>query len=124
MHTVPLTIEKPAAGGRMIARLDGQIVLVSGAIPGERVNARIERRGKGVVYAATVDVEAPSPDRRAVAGDPECGGCLYAHVSYPRQLALKSDNTTFHYSASRTLLRDGTLVRTRSWKEDIPRELQ
>jgi len=91
MNTVSLTIEKPAAGGRMIARLDGQVVLVSGAIPGERVNARIERTGKGVLYAATVDVKAPSPDRRAVAGDPECGGCLYAHVAYPRQLALKSD---------------------------------
>jgi len=91
MNTVSLTIEKPAAGGRMIARLDGQVVLVSGAIPGERVNARIERKGKGVLYAATVDVEAPSPDRRAVTGDPECGGCLYAHVAYPRQVALKSD---------------------------------
>ena len=30
-------IEKPAAGGRMIARHEGQIVLVSGAIPGEKV---------------------------------------------------------------------------------------
>ena len=37
---LPLTIEKPVAGGRMIARLDGRIVLVSGAIPGERVHAR------------------------------------------------------------------------------------
>ena len=89
--SVSLTIEKPAAGGRMIARLDGQIVLVGGAIPGERVTARVERVGKGVVYAATKSVEEASPDRRAVDGDPECGGCLYAHVSYQRQLALKSD---------------------------------
>ena len=89
--TVSLTIEKPAAGGRMIARLDGQIVLVGGAIPGERVTARVERVGKGVIYAATSSVDEASPDRRAVDGDPDCGGCLYAHVSYARQLALKSD---------------------------------
>jgi 23S rRNA (uracil1939-C5)-methyltransferase len=38
-----------------------------------------------------VDVEQPSSDRRPVAGDPECGGCLYAHVAYDRQLALKSE---------------------------------
>ena len=34
--TVTLDVEKPAAGGRMIARHDGQVVLVWGAIPGER----------------------------------------------------------------------------------------
>src|ERR1700716_3967802 len=87
--SVPLTIEKPAAGGRMIARLDGQIVLVGGAIPGERVTARIERTGKGVVYADTVAVDDASPDRRP-AGDPLCGGCLYAHISYARQLDIKA----------------------------------
>jgi 23S rRNA (uracil1939-C5)-methyltransferase len=86
-----LRIEKAAAGGRMIARHDGQVVLVSGAIPGELVTARVEKRGKGVLYAATESVEEPSPDRRDVDGDPECGGCLYAHVAYARQLQLKSD---------------------------------
>jgi 23S rRNA (uracil1939-C5)-methyltransferase len=88
---VSLAIEKPAAGGRMIARLSGQVVLVGGAIPGERVTARIERVGKGVLYADTVSADEPSPDRRPVVTDPLCGGCLYAHISYTRQLALKSD---------------------------------
>jgi 23S rRNA (uracil1939-C5)-methyltransferase len=86
---IPLTIEKPAAGGRMIARVEGQVVLVGGAIPGERVQARVERVGKGVVYAETTTIDERSPDRRDVAGDPLCGGCLYAHVAYPRQLVIK-----------------------------------
>jgi 23S rRNA (uracil1939-C5)-methyltransferase len=87
---VTLTIEKPAAGGRMIARQDGQVVLVGGAIPGERVSALIERVGKGVVYAQTVSIEDASPDRREPFTDPLCGGCLYAHVAYSRQLGMKS----------------------------------
>src|SRR5712671_2605132 len=87
---ISLTIEKPAAGGRMIARLDGQIVLVGGAIPGERVTARVERTGKGVLYAGTLSVDEASPDSRPVIGDPLCGGCLYAHISYPRQLDIKA----------------------------------
>jgi 23S rRNA (uracil1939-C5)-methyltransferase len=89
--SISLTIDKPAAGGRMIARLDGQIVLVGGAIPGERVTAQIERIGKGVIYADTASVDEPSSDRRPVAADPLCGGCLYAHIGYPRQLTIKSD---------------------------------
>jgi 23S rRNA (uracil1939-C5)-methyltransferase len=87
---IPLTIEKPAAGGPMIARHDGRVVLVSGAIPGERVQARLTRVAKGVAHANTVSIDEPSPDRRAPAGDPLCGGCLYAHIAYPRQLEIKS----------------------------------
>jgi 23S rRNA (uracil1939-C5)-methyltransferase len=88
--SLELSIEKPAAGGRMIARHNGQVVLVAGAIPGERVSARIERIGKGVAYATTTAVLDASPDRRATSADPACGGCVYAHVQYSRQLQLKS----------------------------------
>jgi 23S rRNA (uracil1939-C5)-methyltransferase len=88
---VSLRIEKPAAGGRMIARLDGQIVLVGGAIPGEQVTARIARVARGVAFGETVSVEAASPDRRQPAADPACGGNLYAHIDYARQLAIKGD---------------------------------
>jgi 23S rRNA (uracil1939-C5)-methyltransferase len=86
---VRLTVEKPAAGGRMIARVDGQVVLVAGAIPGERLTARIERIGRGVAYAEASSIEEPSADRRDPLMDPLCGGCLYAHISYPRQLEIK-----------------------------------
>jgi len=89
-QTIPLAIEKPAAGGRMIARVEGQVVLVADAIPGERVQARVERIGKGVVYAQTMTVEERSADRRDPFPDPLCGGCLYSHIAYPRQLELKA----------------------------------
>ncbi len=85
-----LTIEKPAAGGPMIARADGQVVLVSGAIPGERARVLIERIGKGVAYGRVIDVEEASVDRRTPGCDPLCGGSLYAHIAYPRQVTIKS----------------------------------
>jgi 23S rRNA (uracil1939-C5)-methyltransferase len=88
---VELTIEKPASGGRMIARHHGQVVLVRGAIPGERVTAWIERAEKRLAYAVTRDVLEPSPDRRPELDDPLCGGALYSHIRYERQLAIKSD---------------------------------
>ena len=87
---IPLAIEKPAAGGAMIARHEGRIVLVSGTIPGERVRARLVRVAKGVAHAETVAIDEPSPDRRVASGDPLCGGCLYSHIAYPRQLEIKS----------------------------------
>ena len=86
-----LDVEKPTAGGRMLARHNGQIVLVWGAIPGERVRARVERTGKGVLFAETTDVLSASPDRREAAADWRCGGNVFAHVAYDRQLQLKSE---------------------------------
>ncbi len=74
----------------MLARHDGQVVLVAGAIPGEEVVARIERVAAGVTYAAIVRPIAPGPDRRP-AVDPMCGGNVYAHIAYHRQLQLKAD---------------------------------
>jgi 23S rRNA (uracil1939-C5)-methyltransferase len=88
---VELTIEKPASGGRMIARHLGQIVLVRGAIPGERVLAWIERAEKRMAYGVTREVVEPSADRRPAGDDPLCGGALYSHITYERQLAIKSD---------------------------------
>ena len=67
---VELTIEKPASGGRMIARHLGQVVLVRGAIPGERVRAWIERAEKRMAYAVTREVLEPSPDRRDAGARP------------------------------------------------------
>lgn len=87
---VTLTAEKPVAGGRMLARHDGQIVFVAGAIPGERVRARVERVSKQLAFAETVEVLEASGDRRPASADWACGGSLYAHITYERQLGLKS----------------------------------
>jgi len=75
----------------MIARLDGRVVLVGGAIPGERVLAAVERSRGGVTLARTVEILEGSGDRRPVAGRPSCGGRSFAHIAYRRQLELKSE---------------------------------
>lgn len=75
----------------MLARHDGRVVLVSGAIPGERVHARVERANRKVVWAEVTEVIFASPDRRTPSFDPRCGGALYAHIAYERQRQLKSE---------------------------------
>jgi 23S rRNA (uracil1939-C5)-methyltransferase len=87
---VRLIVERPAAGGRMIARHEGAIVFVSGAIPGETVEAEIEKVQRGTGWAVTRQVLAASPDRIAGAPDGACGGSVLAHINYERQRALKA----------------------------------
>lgn len=75
----------------MLARHNGQVVLVWGAIPGERVRVRVERTAKGVLFADTTEVLSASSDRREAIADWRCGGNVLAHVAYERQLQLKSE---------------------------------
>jgi 23S rRNA (uracil1939-C5)-methyltransferase len=87
--TITVDALKVTGGGRMLAMHEGKPVFLWGAIPGERVEARVERVGKGVINASTIAVHSPSPDRRPVAGDWRCGGSVLAHVQYKAQLRLK-----------------------------------
>ncbi len=74
----------------MIARHDGAIVFVAGAIPGEVVEAEIEKVQRGTAWAVTRRVLEPSPDRVDGAPDGACGGSVFAHIAYERQRHLKS----------------------------------
>jgi 23S rRNA (uracil1939-C5)-methyltransferase len=81
-----------AAGGDAIGRDgDGRVVFVEGALPGERVRARITSAKKDFAKAVLVEVVgSPSPDRLAE-GSHECGGCTWQHVSVAGQRRLKVD---------------------------------
>lgn len=82
-----LKIEKVVAGGLGLARTEGGVVLVRGALPGETVRADV-RAGKGVNQGVTREVLTPSPDRVQA---PELPTTDLAHASYPAQLRYKRE---------------------------------
>lgn len=107
-----LDIESPAAGGSSIARHEGRVVFVSGAIPGERVRVRTEADAKAKFLRAEVtEVLSASPhrvtDRRrefvstpvpgdgsASSGEPSpalFGGMEFAHVDLAHSRRLKAE---------------------------------
>ena len=75
----------------MLARHEGVVVLVAGAVPGERVRARVEKTSRSLIWATVEEIVEPSPVRRAVDTDPRCGGADYLHIDYTAQLGIKSD---------------------------------
>ncbi len=84
-------IDSLANGGRGVARIDGFVVFVDRALPGDdvRVRVRTSRRKHG--EADVVELLAPGPDRV----DPTCphvgmcGGCRWQALAYPAQLREK-----------------------------------
>lgn len=90
--TLTLTIERPAYGGISISRYQGKIVLVNGSfLPGESVEADIEKEKKDYISASVLKLLTSSPDRI----NPECeyfgncGGCHLQHIPYDLQVTLK-----------------------------------
>src|SRR5690554_6247249 len=83
-----LEVERMVHGGSALARKEsGEIVLVTGAIPGERVVARVEPK-RGVWMGRTLDVLDPSAARVPTPAHP---GLDYGFMTYEKQLELKRE---------------------------------
>jgi tRNA/tmRNA/rRNA uracil-C5-methylase (TrmA/RlmC/RlmD family) len=86
-----------AHGGHCVARLDGRVVFVRHALPGEVVLARLDPGSVDDRFwrADAVEVLEASPDRVparcAISGAGGCGGCDFQHVALSAQLRLKAD---------------------------------
>ena len=89
--TLQVSIETATIDGSGVARVDGQVVFVPGALPGERCNVRIAHVGRSAVFAQLLSVQDASTHR--VEPDcpyfPRCGGCALRHMDYEQELALK-----------------------------------
>src|SRR6201995_3352712 len=82
-----LTIDSLAFGGAGVARLDGYVVFVSDAVPGDRVRAVVGKSKRAYAEARAVEILQPSPDRiPAVADHP---GAPWQVLPYERQLEVK-----------------------------------
>lgn len=82
-----LAVDSLAHGGNGVARHDGYVVFVQGAVPGDRVRARITKSKRDYAEARAVEVIAPSPDRIEPRGPHP--GAPWQVLSYARQLAEK-----------------------------------
>jgi 23S rRNA (uracil1939-C5)-methyltransferase len=86
-----LPIDTLAYGGQGVARHDGFVVFVRGAVPGDLVRARVSRRKSRFAEARIDEILTPSPRRIAArcpqAGD--CGGCEWQTLAYDAQLEYK-----------------------------------
>src|SRR3954451_763476 len=86
---VEVTIDSLAHGGAGVARLDGYVLFVRDAIPGDRVTARVTKRKKAYGEARAIEVLTPSPERIAPQADHP--GAPWQVLPYQRQLEIKAE---------------------------------
>ncbi|HEX5527594.1 MAG TPA: 23S rRNA (uracil(1939)-C(5))-methyltransferase RlmD [Solirubrobacterales bacterium] len=89
-----LEIDSLAFGGRGVARTDGLVVFVAGALPGDLVRAEVTKSKKRFAEARTVEVVRASADRlpdTCLHGGEPCPGAPWQGLPYERQLAHKQE---------------------------------
>lgn len=91
---IDLDIEAFADRGKSLARVDGYVVFVMGAVPGDRVRARVLKRKRKHAEARIEAVIEPSSLRTTprCAYFGSCGGCKWQHVTYAAQLEAKRES--------------------------------
>ncbi len=90
--SLELEIDSLAYGGRGVARADGFVVFVAGALPGDRVRAEVTKPKRRFAEARVIELLEPSPERvpdRCDHGGESCPGAPWQGLAYERQLAEK-----------------------------------
>ena len=80
-----------AAEGKSLARVDGKVIFVENAIPGDVVNIRLTRNKKDWAEAQVLSFDQYSPDRinPFCSHFGVCGGCQWQMLPYKKQLLYK-----------------------------------
>jgi 23S rRNA (uracil1939-C5)-methyltransferase len=87
-----LDVETLAYGGRGIARRNGYVVFVRGALPGDRVRASVTKAKRDFAEAEALEILRPSADRvppRCDHGGEPCPGAPWQELPYELQLSHK-----------------------------------
>jgi 23S rRNA (uracil1939-C5)-methyltransferase len=87
-----LDVESLAYGGKGVARRNGYVVFVAGALPGDRVTAVVTKAKRGYAEASASEIVRESPDRvppRCNHGGEPCPGAPWQGLAYEEQLRHK-----------------------------------
>jgi 23S rRNA (uracil1939-C5)-methyltransferase len=90
-NTFTLEIESLSYGPYGIGRVEGQVIMIPGTVPQDKISARITEQKDNHAIGQVVDLLEPSPQRRSppCVYYSACGGCPWQQVQYPGQLAAK-----------------------------------
>ena len=91
---IEIEIEDLNTEGNGVGHVHGLCCFVKGAIPGERVRAKIIKVKKSYAVACIDEILRPSPHRvkPPCRVYKRCGGCTLQHMAYPAQLEWKHNH--------------------------------
>jgi 23S rRNA (uracil1939-C5)-methyltransferase len=82
-----------AAGGKSIAKVDGKVIFIEGAVPGDTVDVRLSKNKKDWAEGRAIRIKELSKERVTpfCSHFGVCGGCKWQMLPYAKQLEYKQD---------------------------------
>ena len=86
-------IEKLSNLGYGIVKLDGYVIFVENACPGDKVKIKVSKKNKNFANAKVIEIIEPSPDRVEPFCPMQkvCGACQLQFIDYNAQLKYKKE---------------------------------
>ena len=80
-----------AAEGKALAKIDGKVIFISGAVPGDLVDVFLTKNKKDWAEARVIEIKTPSTERQVpfCKHFGLCGGCKWQMLPYAKQLQYK-----------------------------------
>jgi 23S rRNA (uracil1939-C5)-methyltransferase len=80
-----------AAEGKALAKHDGKVIFISGAVPGDTVDVFLTKNKKDWAEAKVIEIKTPAADRQTpfCKHFGVCGGCKWQMLPYTKQLQYK-----------------------------------
>ncbi len=90
-EVMTVEVEKLSNLGYGIAKVDGYVIFVEGACPGDTVKIRLGKKNKSYANAKVLEIVKPSPHRVEPFCPMQkvCGACQLQFIDYDSQLKLK-----------------------------------
>lgn len=93
-----MAVQDYAAEGKALGKIDGKVVFIEGAVPGDVVDVRLSKNKKEWAEGKAIHFHSLSPDRVTPFCEHfgVCGGCKWQMLPYEKQLEYKQHEVEQH----------------------------
>ena len=97
---ITLTVTDLTNEGMGVAKYEGYVLFIPKTAVGDVIRARVLKTLTSHGFAKCEEILTPSPDRCEVDCPvfSKCGGCLFRHITYESELAIKKSWVDAHFS--------------------------
>src|SRR5450432_3811162 len=94
-----ITVTGYAAEGKSLAKLDGKVIFIEGAVPGDIVDVFVTKSKKDWAEGKATQIREYSTERTTPFCQHfgTCGGCKWQMLPYPKQLEYKQQEVTQNF---------------------------